>query len=318
VVAVAPGRGGGRSLVLYGHTDTVGIGGMADPHRPHIEGQRLFGRGAYDMKGGLAAAMWAAAHAATDNLKGDVIVAALADEEYASVGCQRFLSQWQADGAVIAEPTDLRLCLAHKGFAWFEIETFGRAAHGSDVAHGIDAIAEIGRVLQALEKLGDDLAGRPSHNLVGRPSVHSSLITGGQELSTYPDHCRLQIERRTVPGERPHDLELELRVALEGVDYRDNRRYALRTVLVREPFELAPSHELVRAVCAAYERVLTDPEIIGESGWMDSALFQAAGVPCVVLGPIGGGAHSDVEWVDLDSVQHAADIYRETARLVCG
>jgi acetylornithine deacetylase len=203
VIAVAPGCGDGRSksLLLNAHMDVVGAGGMSEPWTARIEGNRLYGRGAYDMKAGLAAIMIAGREAVALGLGGEVIVTAVADEEFASIGVQDVVRQLRADAAIVTEPTGLDLCVAHKGFAWMEVETHGVAAHGSLPEDGIDAIAKMGPVLTGLAALDRELRSRPGHPLLGPSSVHASLIRGGQELSTYPDRCLLSIERRTIPGE---------------------------------------------------------------------------------------------------------------------
>ena len=186
VIGVARGTGGGRTLLLNGHTDTVGHDGYERPLEPHVEGDRLYGRGGFDMKGGVAAAMWACAEAAQLELPGDVVVAAVCDEEFASIGTQAVAEQISADAAIVTEPTALEICVAHKGFAWLEVEIAGRAAHGSQPQLGVDAIAKAGRVLTGIENLGRRLAREPGHALLGPGSVHASLIAGGQEMSSYP------------------------------------------------------------------------------------------------------------------------------------
>jgi acetylornithine deacetylase len=214
VLVRAPGRGGGRTLLLCGHIDTVNVDGMTDPHRPRVEGDRLYGRGAYDMKGGVAAALIAAREVARLGLAGDVVVAAVADEEHASAGVQEALRRLRADAAVVTEPTELQLAVAHKGFIWSEIEVAGRAAHGSRPHLGLDAIVKMGAVLKELEGLDRSLAGN-HHPLLGRASVHASLIDGGAELSSYPAQCKLALERRTLPGETGAQIEQELEALLE-------------------------------------------------------------------------------------------------------
>jgi acetylornithine deacetylase len=140
VIGTIRGSGGGRSLMLVAHLDTVDVTGMSDPFRPVVEGDRMFGRGAYDMKGGLAAALLAGAAVAGDGLRGDVIVAGVCDEEYESLGVQSLVETYRADGAVVTEPTEMQIAVAHKGFDWFEIEVEGKAAHGSRPHLGVDAI----------------------------------------------------------------------------------------------------------------------------------------------------------------------------------
>jgi acetylornithine deacetylase len=309
VIAVARGSGGGRSLMLNAHMDVVGEGGMAEPWMPRIDGTRLHGRGAYDMKASLAAIMLAGREAASHELRGDVIVTAVADEEFASIGVQDVVRRMRADAAIVAEPTGLDLCVAHKGFVWLEVETHGVAAHGSLPEEGVDAIAKMGPVLTGLANLDRELRSRSGHPLLGPSSIHASLIQGGQELSTYPARCLLSIERRTVPGETTTEVEEQIATILAAAGVADSSfRAEQRTVLVREPFGVdldQPVVDLARRQLALSTG--REPEIVGAGGWMDSAFLAAAGIPTVILGPDGEGAHADVEWVDLDSATRTAN-----------
>lgn len=319
VVGIVRGTGGGRSLLLNAHMDTVGVAGMERPHEPVVEGKRLYGRGAYDMKGGLAAIMMAASHAKKLSLRGDVIVTAVADEEYASLGTQSIVKQWHADAAIVTEPTALRLCVAHKGFIWLEITTQGKAAHGSRPDLGCDAIVKMGKVLVGLERLDHSLRAALSHPLLGSGSLHASLIEGGQELSSYPERCVLQVERRTIPGETPEHVEVEIRELLEEIQHADPTFLAsIKTTLVREPFEVAENTPIVRTLSNQGEALLhSAPEIVGDTMWMDAALLAAAGIPTVVFGPGGAGAHAVIEWADLEQVQQCSDILLATIQQFC-
>jgi acetylornithine deacetylase len=315
VVATARGTGGGRSLMLNGHLDTVGVEGMREPHTPRVRDGRLYGRGGYDMKGGVAACMLAAAAAVDAELAGDVIVSAVADEEHSSVGIQVVLAQRRADACIVAEPTSLDVVVAHKGFAWWEISAAGRAAHGSQPHLGVDAIAAIGPVLVAVGELERSLAGR-RHELLDRGSVHASLIAGGQELSSYPERCVLAVERRTLPGEDAAQLDAELaRLVAAGAG---DARLSGRTTLVRAPFEVSPEEPIVALLrdCAA-SQLGREPAVRGHSAWMDAAFSSAAGIPTVVFGPDGGGAHAVEEWVDLASVRDCAEVLRASASAFC-
>ncbi|MEZ4736159.1 MAG: ArgE/DapE family deacylase [Caldilineaceae bacterium] len=319
VVGIVRGAGGGRSLMLNAHTDTVGVAGMVDPFTPRIEGNRLYGRGAYDMKGSLAACMLAAARAKTMNLCGDVIITAVADEEYASIGTASIVQQWRADAAIVTEPSHLDLCVAHRGFVWLEVETQGVAAHGSRPELGVDAIAKMGHVLVALEQLDGELRAQPTHPLLGSGSLHASLISGGQELSSYPARCCLEIERRTIPGETPTVVTGQIQTILATLAAADPQFKAeLRTTLVREPFEIAkdaPIVELLRGQIVQHLR--REPKIYGDQPWMDTAILSAAGIPCVIFGPIGKGAHAVEEWVDLESVAQCTDVLTATIATFC-
>jgi acetylornithine deacetylase len=307
VVGIARGTGGGRSLLLNAHMDTVGTAGMDDPLVPREEDGRLYGRGAYDMKASLAAIMLAGARAARDGLRGDVLVTAVADEEVGSIGSAAIAERHRADAAIVAEPTEERLAVAHRGFAWFEIETAGTAAHGSRPDLGEDAIVRMGRVLVRLEELGAALRERPEHRLLGWGSAHASLIEGGLELSTYPDRCILKGERRTLPGETEADIEREAR------DLLGDLAGSARVTFFREPFEVGEDEELV----ALLSRHAGGPEIVGVPYWADSALFAAVGIPTVVYGPRGEGAHAATEWVDLASAERCLAVYAAVAAELC-
>lgn len=319
VIAVARGSGGGRSLLLNAHMDTVGVGGMQRPHEPYIEDNRLYGRGAYDMKAGLAAIMLAAAAARRQALRGDVILTAVCDEEFASIGTASVVKNWHADAAILTEPTQLDICIAHKGFCWLDIETTGVAAHGSLPEVGVDAIAKMGKVLVGLEELDRSLRAGPEHPLLGSGSLHASLITGGQELSSYPDRCLLSMERRTVPGETRELVEQQIRAILDQIAATDPQFQAsLKTMLTQQPFEIAEDAPIVQTLLRQATRILgAEPGIGGAFGWMDSALLAAAGIPTVIFGPGGDGAHAVVEWSDLDQLQRCADVLVATIEEFC-
>jgi acetylornithine deacetylase len=315
VVGAARGRGGGRSLMLNGHLDTVGVEGMSEPHAARVRDGRVYGRGGYDMKGGVAACMLAAAAATRAGLAGDVVVTAVADEEHSSIGVQAVLERVRTDACVVTEPTSLDVVVAHKGFAWWEVSAAGRAAHGSQPHLGVDAIAAIGPVLVGVTELERSLAGR-RHDLLGSGSVHASLIEGGQELSSYPERCVLAIERRTLPGEGDEQLDAELAALLAAGDGR--AELDGRTTLVRPPFEVAPDEPIVALL---REQVVAqlgrEPAVRGHSAWMDAAFISAAGIPTVVFGPDGGGAHAIEEWVELASVRECAEVLLAAAVEFC-
>jgi acetylornithine deacetylase len=317
VIGLTRGSGGGRSLLLNAHMDTVGHAGMRSPLAPRIDGRRMYGRGAYDMKAGLAAIMWAGARAAEQPLRGDLLVTAVCDEEFASAGAHALAERWRADAAIVTEPSgeEMRIALAHKGFTWHEIEVRGRAAHGSRPEEGVDAIAGMGRVLSGLEALQSRLATSKPHPLLGHGSVHASIIAGGRELSTYPESCLLQLERRTLPAETLSVVEGELRAILERAGQGDPDFHAdLRTTLVRPPLETDAGEPIVEAVREALGR---DVPLIGVPFWADSAVFAEAGMPTVLFGPGGAGAHAAVEWVDLDQLDRCAAALLDIATRWC-
>jgi acetylornithine deacetylase len=321
VVARLRGSKPGRSLMLNAHADTVDVGGMDDPFSGEIRNGRLYGRGAFDMKGGLAAMMGAvkALADAGSPHAGEILLAAVADEEYASLGTEELVRHYRPDAAIVTEPTALDVCLAHKGFAWFEVTTRGRAAHGSRYDLGIDANMRMGRVLADLDALERDLRGRTPHPLVGPPSLHAATLAGGSGLSTYAAGCRLQIERRTIPGESREMVTDEVRRLLRRQVERDPSFQAdFEVLLVREPFEVSEDAAIVRALTEASTAVLgRRPAYVGQTPWMDAALLAAAGAETVVMGATGEGAHAKEEWVDLASVHQLAGCLAEAALLYC-
>lgn len=325
VIGRLRGRGGGRTLILNAHLDTVSTEGMDEPFSGRIEGGRLYGRGAMDTKAGLAAglATLLALRRAGVTLAGDLVLAGTADEEYASIGTEALVCQITGDGCIILEPTGLGLAVAHGGFVWAEIETTGVAAHGSAPDAGVDAIVKMGHVLTELGALGERIHREkvffsPLAQETMHPSVHASLIQGGRELSSYPDRCLLQIERRLIPGETVADLEAELdgviaRLAAEDPQFRAQRR----TTFVREPWQATQGPLLAALDQACIAELGAKPAYGTSMGWMDSALTQAAGIETAAIGPSGDGAHGLVEYVDLDSVIACTRILIQTAISYC-
>jgi acetylornithine deacetylase len=309
VIGVLEGREPGRSLMLCGHVDTVGVEGMAAPFDPRIQDGRLYGRGAQDMKGGVAAMLDAARQAGARGFRrGRLIVAAVVDEEYASLGADALAAGWTADAAVVTEPTDLRVAIGHKGFAWIDVETSGRAAHGSRPADGRDAIMRMGRVLQRLEALDRELQARPPHPLLGTGSLHASIIAGGRELSSYPDRCRLQFERRTIAGESGESAKAEIDRILEALARLDPEFEGRASLVFSRPaYELPAAHPLSRTLVGAATKAGCDAATIGMSFWTDAAVLAAAGIPSVLFGPGGAGLHSTEEYVVISDVLRCRD-----------
>ena len=318
VVGVLKGTGSGRSLLLNAHMDTVGVEGMViNPFGAEIQDGRLYGRGAQDMKGSLAA-MLSVAKAFVDGgveLAGDLLITAVADEEYASLGAEHLVQQVTADAAIVTEPTDLTLCRAHRGFIWYDVETFGRAAHGSRFKEGIDANIRMGRFLAQLDKLEQELRQRTAHPLTGPPSLHAAKIRGGAEVSIYAAYCYLQIERRTIPGETEAQATAELQAIVDRLAAEDaSFKATVKPTFQREPFEIGPDARIVQIleqVMAA--RLGHKPAHTGQTFWTDASLLAQAGMETALLGPSGYGLHSTEEWVDLQSVVELANILAETA-----
>ncbi len=310
VIGVLEGASRGRSLMVCGHIDTVGVEGMRSPFDPREVDGRLYGRGTQDMKAGVAAMIDAARVAADRGFRsGRLIVAVVVDEEYASIGADALVRDWFADGAVVTEPTDLQIGVAHKGFAWLEIETRGRAAHGSRPADGLDAILRMGRVLGQLEALDRQLQLRSPHPRLGVASLHASIIAGGRELSSYPDVCRLQMERRTLPGESDSTPEEEVRGILERLRAEDATfESSARVGFGRPPYEIAEDDPVPTALDAAARACGLQADRVGMSFWTDAAVLGAAGTPAVLFGPGGAGLHSAEEYVTIADVIACRDV----------
>jgi acetylornithine deacetylase/succinyl-diaminopimelate desuccinylase-like protein len=319
VVGIADGREPGPTLMFCGHLDTVGVEGMDAPFDPVEHDGRLYGRGAQDMKGGIAAMIHAAESVLHANglSCGRLVVAAVADEEYASAGAEALVARVHADAAVITEPTDLAVGVAHKGFSAAEIVMHGRAAHGSRPAEGRDAILRMGRVLTKLE--AEDRALQAEHPLLGTGSLHASSIEGGGELSSYPASCRLQFERRTLPGEPLTAAEDDLRRIMDELLVEDpDLRADLRLLLARPPYALDPTHPLALAVLGACNRAGCPSRHEGLSFWTDAAILGGRGIATVLFGPGGAGLHGRSEYVRVDHLTRCRDVLVHVVDSWCG
>ncbi len=305
VVGVMDGRAPGRTLMFCGHTDTVGVSGMSDPFLTIERDGRLYGRGSQDMKGGVAAMIDAAASMAHRGglAAGRLVIAAIVDEEHLSIGADALVRAWRADAAIVTEPTDLRIAIGHKGFAWVQVEVLGKAAHGSRPADGEDAILRLGRVLARLEALDTSLRARTPDPLVGTGSLHASFISGGHELSSYPDRAMLQMERRTLPGEPAETALVEVRDILDDLERRDRTFRATASAMFSRPaYAVHADHEIVRILAGAIADVGITPHITGASFWTDAAVLGHAGIPSILFGPGGAGLHSLEEYVRIADV----------------
>jgi acetylornithine deacetylase len=326
VIGVIEGRRPGPTLVLCGHLDTVGVAGMEAPFDPVVRDGRLYGRGAQDMKGGLAAIVGAARQLAERGglEAGRLVVAGVCDEEDASRGAEAFVRYWRSaafagpSAAVVTEPTELRVGIAHKGFAWLQVTTTGRAAHGSRPQDGVDAILRMGRLLARLEDIDRRRQAAAAHPLLGPASLHASFIEGGREWSTYPDRCQLRLERRTLPGEDLDEPLLEITRILESLVQEDGELAAsVELMFARPPYELPADHEFVRRVREAAVSAGANGELSGVSFWADSAVLGEAGIPSVLFGPGGAGLHGIEEYVRVDDVLMCETALATLARAVC-
>ncbi|MFN8666920.1 MAG: ArgE/DapE family deacylase [Gemmatimonadaceae bacterium] len=312
------GKPGGRTILFNGHLDVVGVDGMLHaPFAAEERDGRIYGRGSCDMKGGVAAMCAAAARAAGEGIDGEIIISAVVDEEYESLGTRALVaSGLRADAAIVTEPTRLAVNPAHRGFVWVELDFRGRAAHGSRYDLGVDAIRHAGLLIAALDTLQRDVLDHRTHPLLGHASLHLSTIEGGSGWSTYPDRCVLRIERRTLPGETTEQVLQEIAAACERVAAIDDALdVEVRHILTQGPSDVAGDAPIVKALEHAMrgegETVLHE----GMSAWTDAALLNDAGIPAICYGP--GDiilAHADEEWIPLDEVERATRVLTRLAR----
>jgi acetylornithine deacetylase len=320
VIATIRGSGGSRSLLFNGHIDVVGVEGMTHPPFDALErGGRVYGRGASDMKGGVAA-MCAAAALVRGELKGDLIVAAVVDEEWKSIGTSALLASGvRADGAIVTEPTRLAIMPAHKGFAWIEVTVHGRAAHGSRWDLGVDAIRHAGLLLAELDRVDAEELPRRTHPLLGRPSLHAGSVIGGIGLSTYPDRCVVSIERRTIPGESGADAYREMEEACARIRARRAEfRADVNLIFAQPPSDVPADAAIVRALAKTLNGsgLSSTPE--GMSAWTDAALLNEADIPAICFGPGDMRmAHAAEEYIEVHELQQATEVLAAFARKWC-
>jgi acetylornithine deacetylase len=309
------------ALMLNGHLDVVGVEGMIhEPFSANHRDGRIYGRGSADMKGGLAAMCAAAATGASRESERQILITAVVDEEYESLGMRALLAAGvRAEQAIITEPTRLAICPAHRGFAWFDVELRGRAAHGSRYDVGIDAIMHAGLLLAELDRLEQTRDAGPTHPLLGRGSLHASKIDGGVGMSTYPELCNLAIERRTIPGEQVEKAMREITDACARVK-SDRPEFDARVTLstAQLPSDVPVDAPIVRRLVGALEREGFPVRIEGLSAWTDAALLNEAGIPTVCFGP--GDitlAHAAEEFVPVDDIERAKRVLARVVREWC-
>jgi acetylornithine deacetylase len=327
LVARHAGTGGGRSLLLNGHLDTVGVAGMAEPFAGRVAGGRLLGRGACDMKAGVAAMVAAAETAAAAGTAGDMVLALVADEEHASIGTEavvEFLGGRLPDACLVGEPTWLDLAVAHRGYAVVQVTFTGQAAHSSQASLGVNAVSHLGRLISAVEERDAVLAAGAGHPVAGTASMMTTVAGGGTSPFVLADAAFAVVERRTVPGEAASGALAEVAAILDGMRAADSSvQAAASLVLSRAAWEFNGASAAGAALSGMLAAALGDrrgrvPEKVGAPYWMESALWEAAGVPAVVCGPAGGGMHSADEWVDLAQVRAYADALVDTISAFCG
>lgn len=312
------GLGGGPTIVLAGHLDTVGVAGYQKPFEPFIKNGRLYGRGSCDMKAGLAAYLEVVRQIQSSGvpLKGDLIVVGIVDEEHTLLGSADFGKTGpKADFALIAEPTNLSIACAHKGQINATLRTYGQSAHSSMPELGENAIMYMAAILEELRNYTDYLAARPNHALCGKPKFSAGVIRGGTNVSSVPDLCELEIDRRMVPGESLDAALAEIRMFADKAKgkYPSLKYELLPPSLSVNSLDVPTSSPLVQAMLKGYLETLGhEAEPASFPGATDAPNF---GCPTVICGP--GAlvqAHSLEEYVSLDEIEALVRIYVSAIR----
>jgi acetylornithine deacetylase len=314
VAAVIPGKEHNRSLLLNAHLDTVGVDGMDQPFTLRCEGDRLYGRGTYDMKGSVAIMLLLADYFTRHPPPLDILLTFVSDEEDKSTGMEYLVDKWlphvrpKPIGGIFLEPTEEDIGVCHKGFTWYELTVTGKAAHGSRPEQGIDAILPLRSALDELSKIQAELQSRSPDPLLGYPSIHGSIIRGGSELSVIPSRSCFQWERRTLPDESPSDLTSEPERIIQAVkNHAGDHTVTGREFFVRPPYRVPGDAEILGRL----QKMTPQSQQVGLSFWADSALAGAMGIPSILFGPIGHGAHAIDEWVSLKSLLKVYEILKK-------
>jgi acetylornithine deacetylase len=313
VVAIIAGKDRRRSLLLNAHLDTVGVDGMDQPFSLKRQEDRLYGRGTYDMKGSIAIMLLLADYFTRQVPPLDILLTFVSDEEDRSTGMEYLVEHWLPRvspppvGGIFLEPTEEDIGVCHRGFTWYELTVTGQAAHGSRPEEGIDAILPLRAALNSMSAIQAELQRRDPDPLLGCPSIHSSIIRGGSELSMIPSRSCLQWERRTLPGESPPDLGRELERILQAVNQHPGGHTAAGSAFfVRPPYRVPDDAEILRRI----QKATPQSRRVGQPFWADSALAGAMGIPSILFGPCGHGAHAIDEWVSLGSLIRVYEVIK--------
>ena len=320
-IARFEGRDAGRSLMLESHADTVAVEGMTvDPFKPAIRDGRLYGRGACDTKGSMAAMLLAIRKVLDEAGQPPVtlLLVATGDEELGAGGAHNLVAEGLCvDAAVAGEPTDLKIVYAHKGVCRFNIITEGRAAHSSEPARGVNAIVHMSRIVQLIHgELAAELT-HQQHPVLGSPTISVGTIRGGSQVNVVPDRCEIRVDRRMLPGETREQILADLQGRLESLKKAaPEMTYSLQQLQRYPPLQEARDGAVAGRLAEACRRVLGGAEFAGVAYATNAGVFREAGVPSVVFGPGSiSQAHTADEYIELDSLLNAAGVYAELIRL---
>ncbi|HOP52903.1 MAG: M20 family metallopeptidase [Thermovirgaceae bacterium] len=333
IIATIKGEGGGKSLALSGHLDTVPPYNMeVEPFAAEISDGKIFGRGAVDMKGPVAAMLMtlAAYRRAEVPLKGDLVFAGVLAEETNSDGSETLIrSGFRTDGAIVGEPSDREYAIGHRGLEWIEVEFFGKTAHGGVPQDGINAIVHAARFIgQVQEKIVPKLALR-GHPHMGPSVMNFGRIEGGTQPSTVADHCLVRMDRRYISSESLDEVIAEYQGILDELSREDPTfRAELKLMDIgtmahfhHVPLETSPDDPIVKAVVDSIRDVSRiEPKMTTRRGWTDAAIFGHYGkIPTVVFGPGSlSRSHSKAEFITVDELEEGFRTYVSIAARFCG
>jgi acetylornithine deacetylase/succinyl-diaminopimelate desuccinylase-like protein len=323
LVAVLRGKGGGKSLCLNAHLDTVGYALWRDAAlTPRLDGDRLYGLGSADDKGHCAAGMLVMKSLITahQELRGDVWLALTIDEEGTSSGTMAFVKQYHPNAVLVMEPFGMgNITITHQGFGWLDIIVEGKAAHGCAPEKGVDAIAHMAEVITRLHKIDQEKYAANPHPLNGKTVFHTGTIQGGTDYATYPDRCQLGIEIGTQPGETIQNRIDEIETVFSEIKAIDAKfKGEVQVNLARNPF-LAQGHEALLEILSAEvgAELGQPPLLVGENAWGDAALFQEAGIPTLMTGAYGENFHAPQEWVSVSELVKLVNVVERTVVKFC-
>jgi len=317
VVGKIKGRDRNRCLIFEAPLDTGSVAGMtSDPFVPEIRNNRMFGRGSCDTKAGMAGMMMALKQVSQGDTAPptDLWVTSTIDEEYSFQGIRHLAAQGiRANGAVIAEPTQLDTIISHKGCLRWKITTHGRSAHSAKPHLGINAISKMMKLVQAIEtKILPRYQTAPQHPLLGTPTMNIGMVHGGIQVNLVPEYCEIHIDRRTLPGENTANIIADFQEVVEELTRLDPEfRAVIETPLLEDSWlETSPSATIVEVTEAVCREVIGKSRLQGVPYATNAGKLSRIGIPSLVIGPGNiDHAHTAVEFVDIDQVAQAAEIY---------
>lgn len=310
---------GGRTLIFNGHLDVVPAGNPSQWKYPPFEGKlskgKIYGRGASDMKSGIASFIHALSMIDRSKIRlhqGGVVLHLVSDEESHGRQGMGFLTQRggiRGDAALVGEPTDLQPVIAQKGALWLRVSTLGKSAHGSRPHLGVNAVEKMMKLMERLNSVPLE----KEHPLLGKPTLNIGTIHGGTKINIVPDRCEIEADRRMLPGEKKEEVLREMKETLHSLHSGDPHfQYQMEEIDFAEPSEVNPEEEIVKiAVDAIQEVVGTKPSLRAFSGFTDSRFYiNQCHIPTLVFGPGQvDQSHTTDESVEVEALVQAARIY---------